>query len=97
MLRITGRPRHKGAKRPPCVSWKEAVLMIASGATPADVARQLGCSRLQLLRLINHDPRFKAQLARLVGEEAAAVQASARARISSRSGAKYSRRPVSKR
>jgi hypothetical protein len=97
MLRTTGWPRHKGAKRPRSVSLKEAACMIASGATPADVARQLGCSRLRLLRLINHDARFKAMLAQLVGEQVAESQTSARTRISSRSGAKYSRRPLSNR
>jgi hypothetical protein len=97
MLRTTGWPHHKGAKRPTRVSWKEAARMIASGATPADVARQLGCSRLRLLRLINHDARFKAMLAQLVGEQAAAAHVPARTRISSRSGGKYSRGPFSKR
>ena len=73
MLRTTGWPRHKGAKRPRSVSLKEAARMIASGATPADVARQLGCSRLRLLRLINHDARFKAMLTQLVGEQVAEI------------------------
>ncbi len=90
MLRTTRRHQTKAAgKLIARASWKEAARLLAAGTSTAEVARRLGCSRLRLVRMMNHDLRLKALLARPIAERAPGeAQACGRIRTSSRSEGK---------
>jgi hypothetical protein len=47
----------------PVVDWRVGAALLAQGATVADAARRIGCSRQQLSRRRNHDPIFQAWIA----------------------------------
>ncbi|HET6519473.1 MAG TPA: helix-turn-helix domain-containing protein [Geminicoccaceae bacterium] len=46
------------------IDWPHAARLIAQGATIAEAARQVGCSRSHLSRRCNRDPEFRAWIER---------------------------------